>query len=76
MGKRKLDFEVPVHQLDCREGLELLDDDAIDLVVTSPPYDDLRSYNDSSKWNFDVFKKVAEILFRKMTPGGSDRVEC
>lgn len=29
----------------------------VDLTVTSPPYDDLRNYNNSLVWNFDVFKK-------------------
>ena len=27
------------------EGLKQLDDESIDLTVTSPPYDDLRNYN-------------------------------
>ena len=70
MSKRKLDLNTPVHQMDCREGLKLMGDGSIDLVVTSPPYDDLRSYNDSSVWSFDVFKEVAQILFQKMTDGG------
>ena len=48
---------------DMQEGI-------IDLTVTSPPYDDLRTYNDSSKWDFDVFKRVAEQLYRVTAPGG------
>lgn len=35
----------------------------VDLTVTSPPYDDLRNYNNSLVWNFDVFKKVAQRLY-------------
>ena len=35
-----------------------------------PPYDDLRSYNDSSSWNFDTFKNVAAELYRVMKIGG------
>ena len=42
----------------------------IDLTVTSPPYDDLRTYNDSSIWDFNVFKKVAEQLYRVTADGG------
>lgn len=48
----------------CIDGMKSLEDEVIDLCVTSPPYDDLRSYNDSSSWNFDNFKKVAEQLYR------------
>ena len=35
----------------------------VDLTVTSPPYDDLRNYNNSLVWNFDVIKKVAQRLY-------------
>ena len=47
-----------------------LGENTIDACVTSPPYDDLRTYNDSSKWDFEVFKQVAEQLYRVMKPGG------
>ena len=54
----------------CIDGMKLLDDDIIDLTVTSPPYDDLRSYNDSSSWNFNTFKSVADELYRVTKVGG------
>ena len=54
----------------CIDGMKSLGDEVIDLCVTSPPYDDLRSYNDSSAWNFDNFKKVAEQLYRVVKIGG------
>jgi site-specific DNA-methyltransferase (adenine-specific) len=54
----------------CIEGMKTLEDEVIDLCVTSPPYDDLRSYNDSSSWNFDTFKQVAQQLYRVMKVGG------
>lgn len=54
----------------CIEGMKTLEDEVIDLCITSPPYDDLRSYNDSSSWNFDTFKGVAEQLYRVMKVGG------
>lgn len=44
---------------------------SIDLVVTSPPYDDLRDYNDEVIWNFDIFKKIARKLYRVMRKGGT-----
>jgi DNA modification methylase len=54
----------------CVDGMKTLGDESVDLCVTSPPYDDLRSYNDSSAWNFDNFKKVAEQLYRVLKIGG------
>lgn len=53
------------------EVLKKFDDEIIDLVVTSPPYDDLRDYNDKSEWNYSVFKSVADQLFRVMKKGGT-----
>ena len=51
-------------------GLQSLESEIIDLTVTSPPYDDLRSYNDSSSWNFNTFKSVADELYRVTKVGG------
>lgn len=34
-----------IYNQDCLEGLGLLDNECIDLTVTSPPYDNLRLYN-------------------------------
>lgn len=42
----------------------------VDLTVTSPPYDDLRDYEKSLHWNFDVFKKVARRLYNITKDGG------
>jgi len=38
--------------------------------VTSPPYDNLRNYTGEIAWNFDVFKGVAEGLWRVTKEGG------
>ena len=51
--------------MDCLEGLKLLDDNSIALTVTSPPYDDLRKYNN----NFD-FENIAKELYRVTEDGG------
>lgn len=59
-----------VHNLNCVEGMRLMEEYSVDMVCTSPPYDDLRTYNDSSKWDFNVFKDVAEELVRVLKPGG------
>jgi len=55
---------------DCVMLMKTLPDNCIDLTVTSPPYDNLRNYNNESNWNFDVFKQVAKELFRITKPGG------
>jgi len=52
------------------DGMKLMTPESVDLVVTSPPYDNLRTYNDSSEWNFDEFQKVADGLIRVLKPGG------
>lgn len=42
----------------------------VDLTVTSPPYDNLRTYNGTCEWNFDIFKKVAKCLYDITKDGG------
>lgn len=58
------------HNINCIDGMNAMDTESVDLVVTSPPYDDLRTYNDSSKWDFNVFKDVAHAITRVLKPGG------
>lgn len=55
---------------DNREIMKSLENESVDLVVTSPPYDNLRTYNDSLEWSFDVFKTVAKELARLIKQGG------
>lgn len=45
-------------------------DNSIDLVVTSPPYDNLRDYENCAAWDFDIFKIIANELFRIIKNGG------
>lgn len=60
-----------IYNCDCREGLRKLDENSVDLTVTSPPYDSLRTYQDNEfAWNFDIFKEVADELYRVTKPGG------
>lgn len=47
-------------------GMSLMDDNSVDLTVTSPPYDDLRNYKGYS-WDFN---NVAKQLYRVTKPGG------
>jgi site-specific DNA-methyltransferase (adenine-specific) len=59
-----------IYNQNCIQGMNLMDAESVDLCITSPPYDDLRTYNDSSKWDFNVFKDVAQALTRVLKPGG------
>lgn len=52
---------------DCLDGMARMSDEIIPLTVTSPPYDDLRTYDGHSK--FDFFA-VAKELYRVTMPGG------
>lgn len=56
---------------DACEKLKLIKDDTIDLVVTSPPYDNLRHYNGVGyTWTHTKFKCIASELVRVLKPGG------
>lgn len=55
-----------IYNIDCVEGMQYIPNDFIDLVVTSPPYDDLRDYKG---YSFD-FETIAQQLFRVMKKGG------
>lgn len=55
-----------IHHGDCLELMKDLPDNIIDLTVTSPPYDNLRTYNGFS---FD-FENVAKELYRVTKIGG------
>jgi site-specific DNA-methyltransferase (adenine-specific) len=55
-----------IYNYNCVEGMKFMPENYIDLVVTSPPYDNLRDYNG---YEFD-YKKIAEGLFRVIKKGG------
>ena len=58
-------------QGDCLELMKNISDGSVDLTVTSPPYDNLRTYNGNIKqWNFEKFKEIAEELYRVTADGG------
>lgn len=59
-----------IYNCDCIEGLKQLESDSVDLTVTSPPYDNLRSYGDTLEWSFETFKPIAKELYRVTKPGG------
>ena len=61
-----------VYNGDCIDVMDKMVDDGItvDLTVTSPPYDQLRTYNNESTWDFETFKKVAQGLWDITNDGG------
>lgn len=42
----------------------------VDLTVTSPPYDNLRSYTKDSTWNFGIFKTICNLLYKVTVDDG------
>jgi len=50
--------------------MQKMESSTIDLTVTSPPYDNLRTYAGTLEWNFDIFKQVANELYRITKDGG------
>lgn len=59
-----------IYNCDCIDGLKQLPDNSVDLTVTSPPYDNLRSYGNTLEWSFEIFKPIAKELYRVTKPGG------
>ena len=60
-----------IYNMDCVEGLKQLDDNSIDLIVTSPPYnigieydswDDNRQWDDYLSWCTDWLKECYRVL--------------
>ena len=60
-----------IYNEDCLEGMKRIPDNTIDLTVTSPPYDNLRTYNGNiAQWSFDKFQEIANELYRVTKHGG------
>ena len=55
----------------CLEKMKDIPDGSIDLTVTSPPYDKLRTYNGNNElWSEEVWKSALQELFRVTKKGG------
>ena len=56
---------------DCLERMKEIPDGSVDLTVTSPPYDNLRSYNgNNALWGQHVWEAVIKDLYRVTADGG------
>ena len=74
LEKTSPEMELPLNRIICGDNCEVMrtfPSESIDLVVTSPPYDSLRSYSAgkpmSELWDFEG---VAQQLWRIIKPGG------
>jgi site-specific DNA-methyltransferase (adenine-specific) len=60
-----------IYQGDCLEVMKDIPDNSVDLTVTSPPYDNLRTYNgNNALWGEHVWKAVIKYLYRVTKDGG------
>ena len=63
--------DIKLIQGDCLEKMQDIQDSSIDLTVTSPPYDNLRSYNgNNALWGEHVWKAAIKDLYRVTKDGG------
>ena len=60
-----------IHNESCLLTMARMPDDFIDLTVTSPPYDNLRTYDGNiAQWGEHIWKAVIQDLFRITKQGG------
>lgn len=70
MGFVKKNKNIRLLHGDCLELMKRIPDNSIDMILTSPPYDNLREYNKSSSWDFNIFKNIAKGLQHVLKKGG------
>lgn len=69
--REKKNDSMTIHLGDCLSIMKEMDAGCIDLTVTSPPYDNLRTYNDTlTDWNADKWQAIIRELFRVTKQGG------
>jgi len=60
-----------LHLGDCLDVMQGIPDGSVDLTVTSPPYDNLRTYNgNNDQWGEHVWQAVIADLYRVTADGG------
>jgi site-specific DNA-methyltransferase (adenine-specific) len=65
------DVGVTLYNGDCLEEMKRIPDGSVDLVCTSPPYDNLRTYGqDNFRWDETVWKGVFDEIYRVVAEGG------
>jgi len=64
--------KVKLIQGDCLEHMDILiqANIKVDLTVTSPPYDNIRTYKNSLEWNESIWKQIIKKLYKITVNGG------
>lgn len=66
-----LDAPCVLYYDDCFNILKTMEKNSVDMVITSPPYDNLRVYGDSNAvLTWDKFTVIAKELYRVIKEGG------
>jgi len=60
---------ITIYNANCLQVMKQIEDSSIDMVLTSPPYDNLREY-EGIAWHEDIWKSVIKDLFRVIKQGG------
>jgi DNA modification methylase len=61
-----------IYNESCLTTMAKMPDNFLDATITSPPYDNLRTYKDGvgDEWSFEIFKPIADELYRTTKEGG------
>ena len=59
-----------IYNENCINTMAKMQDCFVDLTVTSPPYDNLRTYTGETQWNENVWKSIVKELYRVTKKGG------
>jgi len=59
-----------IYNENCLDTMAGMSDGFVDLTVTSPPYDNLRTYTGEMVWSEDCWKTIIKELFRVTKQGG------
>lgn len=63
---------IQLYQGDCLEVMKNIPDKSVDLTVTSPPYDNLRDYNNGVlEWTENQWKPILLEIYRLTKDGGT-----
>lgn len=68
---KKITDKCAIKNADSTEVMHCIPEKSIDLTLTSPPYDSLRTYKSTQVWNFEIFSDIAKQLYRVTKDGGT-----
>lgn len=59
-----------IYNADNIDILKQINNESIDMILTSPPYDLIRTYGGSISWNECIFRNIADELYRVLKCNG------